>query len=99
MAIVAVSISPIGEGVSVSRFVARALRELEEETDLIYETGPMFTTIEGTPDEVFAAVRRMQEAMFAEGAQRVTTVLKMDDRRDAEHGMHQKMESLQQKLE
>jgi len=97
VAIVAVSVSPLGASVSVSRFVARALLELDE-CDLQYEIGPMFTTIEGDPDEVFAAVRRMQEAMFAEGAERVTTVLKMDDRRDRAHGMQNKMDSLQQKL-
>ena len=96
MAIVAVSIAPVGGEVSVSKYVAKALDVLEE-SGLDYELGPMFTTIEGDPDEIFATIREMQEAVFAEGAERVGTVMKVDDRRDKTHTMRGKMESVREK--
>jgi uncharacterized protein (TIGR00106 family) len=60
--------------------------------------GAMFTTLEGEPDEIFALVRRMQEAVFAAGAVRVSTVLKMDDRRDQVVRMEDKVRAVQDRL-
>ena len=82
MAMVAVSISPSGVGSSVSQYVAAAVGVLDEYPELSYELGPMFTTIEGDLDVVMAAIREMQEAVFAQGVDRVNTVIKVDDRRD-----------------
>ena len=98
MAIVAVSITPIGEGTSVGALVTEALRVLRAEPGVRFELGPMFTTLEGDLDEVFAVVRRMQEAVFAAGALRVSTVLKIDDRRDREAGMRDKVRSVEERL-
>ena len=95
MAIVAVSISPIGEGPSVARYVAEALRVVRAQDAVRYELGAMFTTLEGEPDAVFALVRRMQEAVFAAGAARVSTVLKMDDRRDLAVRMEDKVRAVE----
>ena len=95
MAIVAVSISPIGEGVGVARYVAEALRVVRAQERVRFELGPMFTTLEGEPDEIFALVRRMQEAVFAAGAARVSTVLKMDDRRDLAVHMEDKVRAVE----
>ena len=98
MAIVAVSISPVGEGVGVSSYVARALAVLQR-SDLEYEMGPMFTTIEGDLDQILEVVRRMQEAVFDEGARRVSTVMKIDDRRDRAHSMKGKLQSVRTHLD
>ncbi len=98
MAIVAVSISPIGEGVSVAPFVAEAIRVLQGQESVRWELGAMFTTLEGDPDQIFALVRRMQEAVFAAGAVRVSTVLKMDDRRDAAVRMEDKVRAVEERL-
>lgn len=98
MAIVAVSISPIGEGVSVGRYVAEALRVLEGQERVRHELGPMFTTLEGDLDEVLALVRRMQEAVFAAGAKRVSTVLKIDDRRDRPVALGDKVRAVRERL-
>ncbi|MAE96740.1 MAG: hypothetical protein CL910_18995 [Deltaproteobacteria bacterium] len=94
MAIVAVSIAPTGAGASVSSYVAAALRVLEGQEQVRWELGPMFTTLEGDLDEIMALVREMQEAVFAEGASRVGTVLKIDDRRDKEATMAGKLASV-----
>jgi len=80
-----VSIFPLGTGEpSVSRYVAVAVRELEA-SGLRCSLGPMGTTIEAeTPEEVYAALSRAQEAVFELGAGRAYTVIKMDERRDVE---------------
>lgn len=95
MAIVAVSISPVGSGVSVSRFVAEALRVVRAQDRVRYQLDPMFTTLEGDIDEIFGLVRQMQEAVFEVGAERVGTVLKIDDRRDREVSMQAKVEAVE----
>jgi uncharacterized protein (TIGR00106 family) len=93
-----VSISPLGEGVGVSAFVAEATRVLRSQERVRYELGPMFTTLEGDLDEILALVRQMQEAVFAAGAQRVSTVLKIDDRRDRKASMREKVRAVEEKL-
>lgn len=94
----AVSISPVGEGTSVGRYVAAALRVLQAQDRVRYQVGPMFTTLEGDVDAIFALVRAMQEAVFAEGARRVSTVLKVDDRRDRPATMEDKVASVERRL-
>lgn len=91
MAIVAVSIAPNGEGASVSRYVAAALRVLEAQDRVRWKLDAMFTTLEGEVGEIFALIQQMQEAVFAEGAVRVGTVIKMDERRDKDVRMEDKV--------
>ena len=98
MAIVAVSLSPLGSGVGVSRYVAAALREVRAQDRVAFQLDSMFTTLEGDLDEIFALVRRMQEAVFAAGAERVGTVLKIDDRRDRVASMQEKVERVEHLL-
>jgi uncharacterized protein (TIGR00106 family) len=98
MAIVAVSITPIGEGTSVGALVGEAVRVLRAQPGVRFELGPMFTTLEGDLDELLALVRRMQEAVFAAGARRVSTVLKIDDRRDRAVAMEDKVRSVEERL-
>ncbi len=98
MAIVAVSISPVGEGTSVSRQVAAALGVVRAQDRVRHRLDPMFTTLEGDLDEIFALIRRMQEAVFAEGAGRVSTVIKIDDRRDRAVHMEDKVRAVEESL-
>jgi uncharacterized protein (TIGR00106 family) len=95
MAIVAVSISPVGEGLSVSKYVAEALRVVRAQDRVGYRLDSMFTTLEGDADEIFALIRQMQEAVFAAGAERVGTVIKMDDRRDQEVSARSKIAKIE----
>ena len=99
MTIAAVSIAPVGEGTSVGRYVAEALRVVRAQDRVRWELGPMFTTLEGDTTEIFALVQRMQEAVFAAGAQRVGTVLKIDERRDREVKMGDKVRSVERQLD
>ena len=99
MAIAAVSISPVGEGASVSRYVAAALRVARAQNRVRVQTDSMFTTLEGDLGEIFDLVQRMEEAVFAEGAVRVGTVLKIDHRRDRQVTMEDKLASVEALLE
>jgi uncharacterized protein (TIGR00106 family) len=98
MAIAAVSISPVGVGTSVSAYVAAALAVVRAQDSVRYRLDPMFTTLEGDLGEIYALVARMQEAVFAAGAERVGTVLKIDDRRDRSVSMDEKVAAVERRL-
>ncbi len=98
--ILAVSITPLGtKSPSVSKYVASALKVLEKYQDLKYETDPMFTIIYGEKKRVFEAVMEMQEAVFKAGAKRVSTVIKIDERRDKKVTPEEKLKSLKKWIE
>ncbi|MDT8442453.1 MAG: MTH1187 family thiamine-binding protein [Desulfuromonadales bacterium] len=99
MAVVEVSIAPLGTATpGISDFVAGAVRILAE-SGLNYQLTPMGTIIEGDLDRIFAVLRQMHEAPFAQGAQRVSTLIKIDDRRDrASHDMQGKVAAVTGKL-
>ena len=98
MAIAAVSLSPVGVGVSVSRYVTAALRVVRDQERVRYRLDPMFTTLEGDLADIYALVARMQDAVFAAGAERVGTVIKIDDRRDRPVRMDDKVRVVEDAL-
>ena len=99
MAIAEVSVIPLGtKTASVSQYVARAVRALEREKDIKYETTAMGTIIEGDLDRILAVVKKMHEGTFGEGVARVLTTVKIDDRRDKAQSMKAKLDSLKKKL-
>jgi uncharacterized protein (TIGR00106 family) len=99
MAVVEVSITPLGTAdASVSRYVAGCLQVLRG-SGLPHQLTPMGTIIEGELDDLLRVIRRMHEAPFAAGAVRVSTLIKIDDRRDrASHTMAGKVRSVEEKL-
>lgn len=98
MAVVFLSIAPLGTGTpSVSRYVAGVERILRE-SGLKSQLTAMGTIIEGDLDEILKVVRRMHEHPFTQGALRVSTLVKIDDRRDKEHTIEGKMRSVEEKL-
>jgi uncharacterized protein (TIGR00106 family) len=98
MAVVFLTIAPLGTGSpSVSSYVAGVERILRA-TGLEHQLTAMGTIIEGDLDEILAVVRRMHEHPFTQGAVRVSTLLKIDDRRDKEHTIAGKMASVEAKL-
>lgn len=95
MAIAAVSIAPVGSGSSLARFVAAALEPVRSQSRVRWRLDPMFTTLEGDLADIHALVQAMQEAVFAAGATRVSTVLKIDDRRDRKVAMQEKVDAVE----
>jgi uncharacterized protein (TIGR00106 family) len=100
MAIAEISIVPLGTKTpSVSQYVARAVKVLEQEKGIRYEMTAMGTIIEGDLDRILAVVKKMHEGTFGEGVARVLTIFKIDDRRDRAQGMKAKVDSLKKKLQ
>jgi len=99
MAIAEISVVPLGtKTASVSQYVARAVKVLEQEKAIRYQTTAMGTIVEGTLDRILAVVKKMHEETFGEGIVRVLTTVKIDDRRDKAQGMSEKLDSLKKKL-
>lgn len=99
MAIVFVSIAPLGTATtSLSTYVAGMERVLRD-SGLKSQLTAMGTIIEGDIDEVLPVLRRMHELPFAEGAVRVSTLIKIDDRRDRTTSIERKVRSVMEKLE
>ena len=98
MAIVEVSIVPVGiEGTSMSSYVAGAIKVLRK-TPLKYELTAMGTIISGDLDDILQTIRQMHESCFDAGAMRVLTQIRVDDRRDRKGSTEQKIRSVQEKL-
>lgn len=94
-----VSFSPIGTATpSVSRYVTAALAVLERHPEVKYALNPMGTVLEGERRDVISVIEEMNEAIFAAGAKRVGTTLKIDDRRDKEASMEHKVQAVREGL-
>ena len=94
--LVAFSVAPSGTGRSdgsVHDAVAAAVRVVRD-SGLPNRTDAMFTTIEGTWDEVFDVVKRATEAVEPFGS-RVSLVLKADIRPGFEGELTGKLERLE----
>jgi uncharacterized protein (TIGR00106 family) len=81
MAVAEISVIPLGTGASVSSYVVRAV-EIVRASGLKYELSSMGTNVEGDVKAILDLTARVHEACFAQGAVRVLTTVKIDDRRD-----------------
>ncbi|MCX8094553.1 MAG: MTH1187 family thiamine-binding protein [Candidatus Goldbacteria bacterium] len=98
MAIMEISIIPIGtKTTSVSKYVASAVKIIKHH-GLKYKLCPMGTIIEGDIEQLFNIAEVMHESVFREGATRVVTNIKIDDRRDKKSSMEQKIKSVIKKI-
>jgi uncharacterized protein (TIGR00106 family) len=82
MVLAQLSVYPIGEGTSLSRFVKQGIRVIKE-SGYTYEIGGMSTAIEvPNLDVLFNLVKKIHQAHVDAGGQRIVIDLKVDDRRD-----------------
>lgn len=94
-----VTVVPLGTGSpSLSAWVAGVEKILDEFPDIRRQLCPMSTVLEGELDRILEAVRKMHEAPFMQGAQRVSTHLNIDDRRDKTITMEGKVRAVEEKL-
>lgn len=98
MAIIQVSIVPVGIGTSISEYVARAVKVLQDERGMTYRLTPMGTIIEGDLDRALGVLRKMHESVFSNEVRRVLTTIIIDDRRDKRATMASKVRSVRRKL-
>ncbi len=98
MAVMEISVTPVGTPTpSVGLYVAAAVRVIRA-TGLRYRLNPMGTTVEGTLRDLLALVPKVHDALFAMGIGRVSTLLKIDDRRDRPSTIESKITSVEREL-
>ena len=88
------SVAPVVEE-SMADEVAKAVAALDE-FDVAYETNPMGTVVEAdSVDELFAAAQAAHEAVDGD---RVSTVLKIDDKRTSDERAGEKVTAVEDAL-
>ena len=93
MVLLEFSMTPLGQGESVSQYVAKLL-EIIEASGLDYRLHAMGTVIEGEWDDVFAVVKQCYEAMSAD-CDRVTCSIKVDARKGAAGRLSAKVKTVE----
>ncbi len=94
--IVELSIFPMDKGVSVSPYVARAIKIIEG-SGLSYESNPMGTCIEGEWPAVLNAVDQCFKDLQND-CDRIYLTIKGDYRKDRSNGLNSKMASVKSQL-
>jgi len=96
MVLLEMSITPLGQGESVSQYVAECVR-LIDESGLDYELHAMGTIVEGELAEVLDLMKRCIE-QTARHSDRVTCAAKLDFRRGHSGRLTSKVASVEEKL-
>jgi uncharacterized protein (TIGR00106 family) len=94
-----VTIVPLGTATpSLSTYVADVEKVLAKYSNIKTMLTPMATILEGDLQDIFTAVSEMHETPFLKGAQRVSTQISIDDRRDKQLSMEGKIKAVKEKL-
>jgi uncharacterized protein (TIGR00106 family) len=93
------TIIPIGTSrTSLSNYIAAAVAALDS-TGIKYELTGMGTLLESNDlEKIFIAIKSAHEAVFSVGAERVATNIKIDERRDLDRTIADKVSSVKSKL-
>lgn len=90
------SIFPVGEGESLSQYVARCTRIIEE-SGVRNQLHSMGTTLEGDWDQVFKVMKDCFEELEKDCA-RISMNIKVDYRRGESYRMEDKVRSVREKI-
>lgn len=91
MILAQVSVFPVGEGTSLSRFVKKGIQVIKD-SGYTYKVGGLSTAIEAPDiDAIFDLVKKIRQAHLDEGAKRVLIDLKIDDRQDKNATLNSKI--------
>jgi uncharacterized protein (TIGR00106 family) len=96
MVLLEFSMSPLGKGGSVSKYVSRSL-DIIDKSGVPYRLNPMGTVIEGEWDEVFAVVRKCYERMKKD-CNRISCSIKVDYRKGHSGRLVSKVASVEKTL-
>ena len=83
---------------SASLYIAEMYRRLARQDKVHYVLHGMGTSLEGTPEDIFAVVAELHSIPFEFGIPRVYSVLKLDERRDRDQTLADKVEAVQARL-
>ena len=83
---------------SASRYIAEIQRRLAAQDRVRYALHAMGTSLEGSTADILALVAELHAVPFELGLPRVYTVLKLDERRDREQSLEDKVASVERLL-
>jgi uncharacterized protein (TIGR00106 family) len=83
---------------SASAYIAEIQRRLADQDRVHYLMHAMGTSLEGTTADILAVVGELHAVPFELGVPRVYTVLKLDERRDREQTLADKVASVERRL-
>ena len=84
---------------SASQYIAEIQRRLERQDAVRYQLHAMGTSLEGSTADILAIVAELHAVPFELGIPRVYTVLKLDERRDREQTLEDKVDSVRRLLD
>ena len=85
--------------VSASGYIAEIQRRLQAQERVRFQMHAMGTSLEGTTEDILAVVAELHAVPFDQGAPRVYTVLKLDERRDRpDQTLEDKVRSVENRL-
>ncbi|MDH5428316.1 MAG: MTH1187 family thiamine-binding protein [Nitrospirota bacterium] len=96
MVLLEFSMSPLGKGESVSKYVSRSL-DIIDKSGVDYRLNPMGTVLEGEWDEVLGVVKQCYERMKKD-CPRISCVMKVDYRKGHTGRLAGKVASVEKKL-
>jgi uncharacterized protein (TIGR00106 family) len=83
---------------SASAYIAEIQRRLAAQDKVGYEMHAMGTSLEGSTEDILDLVKELHAVPFAMEIPRVYTVLKLDERRDKEQTLADKVDSVRLRL-
>ncbi|HZS11087.1 MAG TPA: MTH1187 family thiamine-binding protein [Nitrospirales bacterium] len=96
MVLLEFSMSPLGKGESVGKYVSRSL-DIIDKSGVAYRLNPMGTVLEGEWDDVFRVVKRCYERMRKDCA-RISCTIKVDYRKGHQGRLWGKTASVEKRL-
>jgi uncharacterized protein (TIGR00106 family) len=84
---------------SASRYIAEIQRRLAAQDRVRYAMHAMGTSLEGATADILAVVGELHAVPFEMGIPRVYSILKLDERRDREQTLEDKVSSVQALLD
>lgn len=94
MALLQLTMIPMGQGVSVGDYVLEIQQRLKRD-NVTFHLGDMGTLIEGDIKDLIKIIENIYETPFELGAVRVVTNIMIDDRRDKEIRIGDKIKSVE----
>ncbi|WHZ21266.1 MAG: hypothetical protein OJF47_000378 [Nitrospira sp.] len=96
MVLLEFSMSPLGKGESVGKYVARSL-DIIDRSGVAYRLNPMGTVLEGEWDEVMAVVKQCY-ARMRKDCNRISCSIKIDFRKGKQGRLEGKVASVESRL-
>ena len=84
---------------SASAYIAEIQRRLAAQDRVRYEMHAMGTSLEGTTADILAVFGELHAVPFEMGIPRVYSILKLDERRDREQTLADKVDSVRRRLD